>query len=194
MARTMSNELNPPTKRRHDYPSAFPYSGHAADCNCSCYLKDTRSSQQQYCTGHESSFNPVGSYTAPDTLRNSGNDWRTSRTRLAESHPNPSSVQSFKPIGDILDLPPVQFSDNWSDSPNLGICDREGVHEPVSSDSPWMPQTLWDSGRLMKTFLEPKERNDSEHLVKDIRSSNSNEPSGISPETQGPLLSNSNNA
>jgi hypothetical protein len=190
MLRTMGNEFNPPTKRRHDCESAFPYSGHSAGCNCSCYLNDARLAQQRHCTGHESSFIPVGSYAPSTTFRNSANDWRTSSTTVAESHSEPNSAQSLNRIGDILDSSPKWLSCNWSDVPNLNTCDLEGINEPVASGSLLIPQTLWDSGELMKTCREPKERNDFECLAQDFRASNSNEPSGISPETQAALLFN----
>lgn len=189
----MDTELNLPTKRRHDSESAFPYSGHSADCNCSCYLNETRLGRQRHSKEHENSLSPVTDFARPPSVHSS-NDWRTSSTRRAESHSNLNSTQIADPTGHILDLPPAWLSKNGRDNPNLDLCEREGIREPIASGSPWMQQTLWDSGEPTKTFPELKERGNLDHLAQDIRASNSNELLGISPETRAPLLPNSNNA
>jgi hypothetical protein len=90
-------------------------------------------------------------------------------------------------------LPAAWLSQTANDNPNLDLCDAEVTHERVGPGSPWMLQSLWESGGPMGAISPPMEKWNQDHLVQDIRASNSNEPPGISLKSQAPLRTYSNN-
>jgi len=195
----MDVQLNPPSKRGHDSESDFPYSGHCANCNCSRYPKEPGLCRQRH--NHASSF-LVGSHhplptPCKDSARlryiSSSNNLRESSNLRTESHSNTYANRSVDLTGHTLDLPAAWLSQTANDNPNLDLCDAEVTHECVGPGSPWMLQSLWESGGPMGAISPPMEKWNQDHLVQDIRASNSNEPPGISLKSQAPLRTYSNN-
>jgi hypothetical protein len=182
----MDVQLNPPSKRRHDSESDFPYSGHCANCNSSCYPKELGLCRQR--NSHASSFLVGSHHPFPTPCKDSArlpytpssNNWRESSNCRTESHPNTDPTRSVDLTGHTLDLPAAWLSQKANDNPNLDFCDTEVIHERVSPGSPWILQSLWESGGPMAAFSTSMERENQNHLAQDIRASNSHGPSGIS--------------